>query len=40
MGCMVKENHIDADLFELFIKERIYLDYARRELTPHQIDMV
>jgi hypothetical protein len=40
MGYMVKENHIDADLFELFIKERIYLDYARRELTPHQIDMV
>jgi HD-GYP domain-containing protein (c-di-GMP phosphodiesterase class II) len=40
MGYMVKDKHIDADLFELFIKERIYLDYARRELTPHQIDMV
>jgi HD-GYP domain-containing protein (c-di-GMP phosphodiesterase class II) len=40
MGYMVKENHIDVDLFELFIKERIYLDYARRELTPNQIDMV
>jgi HD-GYP domain-containing protein (c-di-GMP phosphodiesterase class II) len=39
MGYMVKENHIDADLFELFIKERVHLDYARRELTPHQIDM-
>jgi len=40
MGYMVKEKHIDADLFDLFIKERVYLDYARRELTPHQIDMV
>jgi HD-GYP domain-containing protein (c-di-GMP phosphodiesterase class II) len=40
MGYMVKDKHIDSDLFELFIKERIYLDYARRELTPHQIDMV
>jgi HD-GYP domain-containing protein (c-di-GMP phosphodiesterase class II) len=40
MGYMVKDKHIDADLFELFMKERIYLDYARRELTPHQIDMV
>jgi hypothetical protein len=36
---MVKENYIDADLFELFNKERIYLDYAKRELTSHQIDM-
>jgi HD-GYP domain-containing protein (c-di-GMP phosphodiesterase class II) len=39
MGNMVKDNHIDSDLFELFIKERIYLDYARKELTPNQIDM-
>jgi HD-GYP domain-containing protein (c-di-GMP phosphodiesterase class II) len=39
MGYMVKDNHIDRDLFELFIKERIHLDYARKELTPNQIDM-
>ena len=39
MEYMVKENHIDADLFKLFIKERIYLNYAERELTPHQIDI-
>ncbi len=39
MGYMVKDNHIDKDLFELFIKERIHLDYARKELTPNQIDM-
>jgi response regulator RpfG family c-di-GMP phosphodiesterase len=39
MGHMVKDNHIDRDLFELFIKERIHLDYAKEELTPSQIDM-
>jgi HD-GYP domain-containing protein (c-di-GMP phosphodiesterase class II) len=39
MEFMVKETYIDANLFELFIKERIYLDYAKRELTPQQIDM-
>ncbi|MGZ3579802.1 MAG: HD domain-containing phosphohydrolase [Syntrophales bacterium] len=39
MGFMVKDNHIDRDLFELFIKERIHLDYAKKELTPSQIDM-
>jgi HD-GYP domain-containing protein (c-di-GMP phosphodiesterase class II) len=39
MNSMVKEDFIDENLFEFFIKERIYLDYAKRELTPHQIDM-
>jgi HD-GYP domain-containing protein (c-di-GMP phosphodiesterase class II) len=39
MQYMVKDNHIDRDLFELFIKERIHLDYAKKELTPSQIDM-
>ena len=39
MGYMVKENHIDADLFELFIKKQVHVDYAKKELTPHQIDM-
>jgi len=39
MEFMVKDNHIDKDLFEFFIKERIYADYAKRELTPQQIDI-
>ena len=30
MGNMMKENHIDGELFGLFIKERIHVDYARR----------
>jgi len=36
---MVEARHIDADLFELFMAERIYLDYALREMTPRQIDV-
>ncbi len=39
METMVKENHIDKDLFEFFIKEKIYAAYAKRELTPHQMDV-
>jgi len=35
---MVKARHIDADLFKLFMDEKIYLDYARREMNPQQID--
>ena len=33
---MVKDGHIDPDLFALFQKEEIPLDYARRELSPKQ----
>lgn len=39
MSFMVKDQHIDADLYELFINEKIYLDYAKKELDPQQIDM-
>lgn len=35
---MVSDGHIDPDLFSLFKREEIHLDYAQRELTPHQID--
>jgi HD-GYP domain-containing protein (c-di-GMP phosphodiesterase class II) len=34
MDLMVKDQHIDADLFELFIGEKIYEDYAKQELAP------
>jgi HD-GYP domain-containing protein (c-di-GMP phosphodiesterase class II) len=39
MGFMVKNNKIDKNLFNFFIKENIYADYAKRELTPQQIDI-
>jgi HD-GYP domain-containing protein (c-di-GMP phosphodiesterase class II) len=35
---MVKDGCIDPDLFALFQRERIHLEYARRELGPTQID--
>jgi HD-GYP domain-containing protein (c-di-GMP phosphodiesterase class II) len=35
---MVKDRHIDPDLFDLFILKEIHMDYARRELSPQQID--
>jgi HD-GYP domain-containing protein (c-di-GMP phosphodiesterase class II) len=33
-------NHIDPDLFDVFVKERIYLRYAEQFLDPSQIDEV
>jgi HD-GYP domain-containing protein (c-di-GMP phosphodiesterase class II) len=39
MSFMVKDGHIDPDIFDLFIKERIYADYAQKELSPQQIDI-
>ena len=40
MESMVNGDYIDPDLFSLFVKEKIYLEYAKKELTPLQIDMV
>jgi HD-GYP domain-containing protein (c-di-GMP phosphodiesterase class II) len=40
MGHMRREAHIDPDLFELFLRSGVYLDYARRFLKPEQIDEV
>ena len=39
MELIVKDNQIDKDLFEFFIKEKIYADYAKQELMPQQIDI-
>jgi len=32
--------HIDPDLFDVFISEKVYLDYAKEFLSPEQIDEV
>jgi hypothetical protein len=37
---MKKDNHIDADLFELFLKSGAYLKYAKKFLNEEQIDEV
>lgn len=38
LSFMKKDGHIDGDILELFINEKIYLDYAKQELDPGQID--
>jgi len=40
MSFMVKDNHIDADLFALFLNSGIYMEYAKQFLEPEQIDQV
>jgi len=37
---MVKNEHIDKDCFELFLRDKVYLQYAREYLPPSQIDDV
>ena len=39
MKRMKEEQHIDPDLFDIFIKHGIYKEYARKYLTPEQIDI-
>lgn len=40
LGKMKQDNHIDPDVFDLFVREKIYLKYARQFLEPEQIDDV
>jgi hypothetical protein len=35
---MRDEGHIDPDLYEIFVGQKIYLRYAARWLDPEQID--
>lgn len=37
---MKKDQHIDGDLFELFLKSGVYMKYAQMYLNPEQIDEV
>jgi len=40
MADMARGNHLDPQLFEVFIRERLYLLYAERYLRPEQIDNI
>lgn len=40
MKFMVKDQHIDPDLFELFLRSGVWQDYAQKYLKPDQIDAV
>ena len=40
LGFMKNDAHIDVDLFDIFVKDKIYLKYAKEHLDPDQIDEV
>ncbi|WP_448547160.1 HD domain-containing phosphohydrolase [Thalassotalea fusca] len=40
MGRMKLNDHLDPDLFDVFISEKVYLDFANDFLDPSQIDDV
>jgi HD-GYP domain-containing protein (c-di-GMP phosphodiesterase class II) len=40
LGKFKLDGHVDPDLFDIFIREKVYLDYAGQFLPPEQIDNV
>ncbi|MFQ6604646.1 MAG: HD domain-containing phosphohydrolase [Fidelibacterota bacterium] len=40
LGFMRNDAHIDPDLMDIFIKEKIYLDYAKKHMNASQVDEV
>ena len=40
LGKMKEEQHIDPDVFDVFINEKVYLKYAENHLKPEQIDEI
>jgi len=40
MGRMKKDGHIDPDIFNIFIQQRVYMDYAEEFLDQDQIDEI
>ncbi len=40
LGFMREENHVDPDLFQLFIEANVFQDYADKYMNPEQVDQV
>lgn len=40
LGKFKENGHIDPDLFDVFVREKVYLEYAKQFLDPDQIDAV
>jgi hypothetical protein len=40
MSFMVEDNHLDKDLFELFLTSGVYKRFAEEFMDPSQIDAV
>lgn len=39
MSFMVKDKHIDSDVFRLFLTSGVYLEYAKQFMLPSQLDV-
>ncbi|NDD59118.1 MAG: HD domain-containing protein [Chlamydiae bacterium] len=39
MGKMCDDGHLDPDIFEIFLNQKVYLDYAKEFLSPEQNDL-
>lgn len=40
LGKLKENGHIDPDLFDVFVREKVYLEYARQFMDQEQIDAV
>ena len=40
LGKFKENGHIDPDLFDVFMWQKVYLDYASKCMDPEQIDAV
>ena len=40
LGNFAKNGHVDPDLFDVFVRQKVYLKYAEMFLNPEQIDAV
>ena len=36
LGRMKQDGHVDPDLFDVFMHEKIYMKYAKEHLSPEQ----
>jgi hypothetical protein len=40
LGNFSLNGHIDPDLFDIFVRRKVYLEYARKNMDPHQVDEI
>jgi HD-GYP domain-containing protein (c-di-GMP phosphodiesterase class II) len=40
LGRMREDGHVDPDLFDVFVRRKVYLEYATKYMDPAQIDAV
>lgn len=40
LGKFAENGHIDPDLFDIFVREKVYLKFAKQHMDAHQVDAV